>query len=66
MKMLPDGSRQIDLAGAIGDRYRVETAGDMQTWTNWMRLTNLTGRIQFIDPVTNDARRRFYRAVLVP
>ncbi|MBK7997586.1 MAG: hypothetical protein IPK15_02330 [Verrucomicrobia bacterium] len=66
MKILPDGSRQIDLAGAIGDRYRVETAGDMQTWTNWMRLTNLTGRIQFIDPVTNDSRRRFYRAVLVP
>ena len=61
-----DGSKQLELAGAIGDRYRIETAGDLQTWTNWMRLTNLTGRIQFIDPVTNDVRRRFYRAVLVP
>lgn len=66
MTTLPDGSKQLELAGAIGDRYRVETAGDLQTWTNWMRLTNLTGRIQFIDPVTNDVRRRFYRAVLVP
>lgn len=65
-RALPDGSREIDLVGSIGDRYRIETAGDIQTWTNWMRLTNLTGRIQFIDPVTNDARRRFYRAVLVP
>jgi len=63
---LGDGSRQLALAGAIGDRYRIETAGDVQTWTNWMRLTNLTGRIQFIDAVTTDAPRRFYRAVLVP
>ncbi len=65
-RSLPDGSRQLGLLGYIGDRYRVETAGDLQTWTNWMRLTNFTGRIQFIDPVTNDYRRRYYRAVLVP
>ena len=63
---MTDGSKQMDVVGAIGDRYRIETAGDLQTWTNWMRLTNLTGRIHFIDPVTNDVRRRFYRAVLVP
>lgn len=65
-RALPDGSKQLELAGTIGDRYRVETSGDSRAWTNWMRLTNLTGRIQFIDPVTSENPRRFYRAVLVP
>ncbi len=66
IRPLADGSKQLDLAGSIGDRYRIETTGDFQTWSNWMRLTNLTGRIQFIDPVNSAEPRRFYRAVLVP
>lgn len=63
---MASGAKQIELAGLIGDRYRVETTGDLETWSAWLRLTNLTGRLQFIDPVTNDNPRRFYRAVLVP
>jgi hypothetical protein len=66
IRQLASGDKEIELAGLIGDRYRVETAGDLGMWSEWLRLTNLTGRIQFIDPVTNDNPRRFYRAVLVP
>lgn len=66
LRALGDGSREVNLLGSIGDRYRIESSGDFQTWSNWFRLTNLTGRIQFIDPVNNETRRRFYRAVLVP
>ncbi len=65
-RLLADGSRELNLNGSVGDRYRVETTGDFLTWSNWLRLTNLTGRIQFIDTVNTEARRRFYRAVLVP
>lgn len=66
LRRLPSGDKEIELWGLIGDRYRIETTGDFGTWTNWMRATNLTGRLQFIDPVVNDSPRRFYRAVLVP
>jgi hypothetical protein len=66
LRQLPSGGKEIELWGLIGDRYRVETTGSFGTWTNWMRVTNFTGRLQFIDPVTNDNPRRFYRAVLVP
>jgi hypothetical protein len=66
LRKLPSGAKEIELWGLIGDRYHIETTGDFGTWTNWMRVTNFTGRLQFIDPVTNDNRRRFYRAVLVP
>ena len=66
LRKLPSGGKEIELWGLIGDRYRIETTGNFGTWTNWMRVTNLTGRLQFLDPVTNDNPRRFYRAVLVP
>jgi hypothetical protein len=66
LRQLPSGDKEIELWGLIGDRYRIETAGDFGTWTNWMRATNITGRLQFIDPVANNNPRRFYRAVLVP
>jgi hypothetical protein len=66
LRQLASGDKEIELWGLIGDRYRIETTGDFGTWTNWMRVTNLTGRLQFLDPVTNDNPRRFYRAVLVP
>jgi hypothetical protein len=66
LRRLPAGEKEIELWGLMGDRYRIETTGNLGTWTNWMRVTNFTGRLQFIDPVTNDNPRRFYRAVLVP
>jgi len=66
IRQLASGDKEIELAGMIGDRYRVETAGDLGAWSDWLRLTNLTGRLQFIDPVTIGNPRRFYRAVLVP
>lgn len=66
IRRLPAGGKEIELWGLIGDRYRIETTGNFGTWTNWMRVTNLTGRLQFLDPVTNDNPRRFYRALLVP
>jgi hypothetical protein len=66
LRQLPSGGKEIELWGLIGDRYRIETTGNFGTWTNWMRVTNLTGRLQFLDPVANDNPRKFYRAVLVP
>jgi hypothetical protein len=66
LRRLPSGEQEIELWGLIGDRYRIETTGDFGTWTNWMRVTNLTGRLQFLDPVTSDNPRKFYRAVVVP
>ena len=66
LSRLPSGDMELELWGLVGDRYRIETTGNFGTWTNWMQVTNFTGRLQFIDPVTKDSPRRFYRAVLVP
>ena len=63
---VPTGDKQLRLTGPVGQRYRIETSADFGGWSNWLRLTNLTGTLQFTDPASNSAARRYYRAVLVP
>ena len=63
---LAGGDKQIQLTGSVGQRYHIETSADFRAWSNWLRLTNLTGTLQFIDPVSSNAARRYYRAVLAP
>ena len=63
---LAGGDKRLQLTGLVGQRYRIETSADFSAWSNWLRLTNLTGTLQFIDPASNNAARRYYRAVLAP
>jgi hypothetical protein len=63
---LADGGKLLQLSGRAGETYAVETSVDFNTWSNWLRLTNLTGTLQILDPAPNNAARRYYRAVLVP
>jgi hypothetical protein len=63
---LPGGDNQLRLTGQIGQQYRIETASDLGAWSNWLSVTNLSGAVQFTDPASNNAARRFYRAVVTP
>ena len=63
---LPGGDKQLQLTGQIGQQYRIETSSDLAGWSNWLRLTNLSGSLQFTDPASNNAPQRFYRAVVTP
>jgi hypothetical protein len=63
---LPSGDKQLQLIGQIGQQYRIQTSSDLAGWSDWLRVTNLTGALQFTDPASNNAARRFYRAVVTP
>ena len=66
IERLAGDDHRLQLTGRAGQRYRIETSADFGAWSNWLRLTNLTGTLHFIDPASNNAARRYYRAVLVP
>jgi hypothetical protein len=45
-----------------GMAYRVEGSPDLATWTPLTTVTNLTGRLQWMDTNAPGQDRRFYRA----
>lgn len=63
---LPGGGVQLQLLGAPGLAYDVEASPDLDGWTFWTRITNRTGITPLLDPATNNAPRRFYRALSPP
>lgn len=63
---LQAGGVDFQLAGTIGDRYVVESSEDFVTWLDVATLTNLTGSVQFSEPVSAALPRKFYRGRLQP
>jgi len=54
------------LNAPVAGTYRVEASGDLRTWETLVTLTNVSGRVRFLDPAATSAAQRFYRAVRVP
>jgi len=50
----------------VAGTYRVETSGDLRSWESLVTLTNVSGRVRFLDPAATGTAQRFYRAVRVP
>jgi hypothetical protein len=46
--------------------YRIEVSSDLAAWETLVTLTNVSGRVRFLDPAATSAAQRFYRAVRVP
>src|SRR5262249_44484158 len=58
------GSLRFTLLGQAVERCLIETSADLQTWSPWLRVTNLTGSLSLTDsPV---AEQRFYRSRKIP
>jgi hypothetical protein len=55
----------LTLEGAPGGRYAIESSEDLIEWIPLGVVTNLTGTVEFQDPVRVSQRRCFYRAHLV-
>lgn len=60
-QLLPDGTFDAVLTGAIGDVVDVEQSADALTWTPAVTLTNTTGSVRFTVPPA--APHRLYRAL---
>jgi Lysyl oxidase len=61
----PGPGIQMNLQGTAGQIYDVQTSPDLASWTNWIRVTNLSGNLWIPDPFLESAGRRYYRAVTV-
>jgi enediyne biosynthesis protein E4 len=63
MGFQPDGSLQLQLTGAAGFEYDVQTSSDLSSWTPWMSVDNTSRTMLLTDPSAANAPRRFYRAI---
>ncbi len=56
---------KFTMTGDTGQKYAIDYSATLTNWTRLTTVTNITGTVQFSDPVSN-APRRFYRALSVP
>jgi hypothetical protein len=61
-----DTSFQFDISGSIGSVYQLQTSGDLNSWTDWKDVVNVTGTIPIEDALLPEGGLRFYRARLKP
>ncbi len=52
---------QFQVTGTPGRTYRLETSGDLQTWTEVSTLLNQNGTLILLDPGATNSVRKFYR-----
>ena len=58
-----DGSVQLNLIGAVGLVFRVESSSNLLDWTPLVTVTNRTRTEIIVDPSGANSPHRFYRAV---
>ena len=61
-----EGQVHFALSGETGGRYEIDRSEDFTNWQPWIVATNITGLIDFTDPLVPAIHRRFYRALLLP
>ncbi len=57
------GDILLKLNGGPPGIWELQSSPDLATWTNFARITNITGRVEFTVPATAGTNR-FYRAML--
>jgi hypothetical protein len=63
LDVLSDGQFGLSVGAADGQRYRIETSPDLQTWSALVTATSNDGMLRFSDPEADQQSQRFYRAV---
>ncbi|HEY9174337.1 MAG TPA: hypothetical protein VI136_18800 [Verrucomicrobiae bacterium] len=54
---------QLVISGEVGRSYRLQTSALSTAWSDRWVYTNNSGSVVFIDPITPEASRLFYRVV---
>ena len=63
---LGGGTLQVQFTGTDGYAYAVQTSSNLLDWTTISTNYPGNGSFNFMDALTPDSRRRFYRSVLQP
>lgn len=58
-----NGVVDLKLTGAVGGRYRIEAATNLDAWIPLLTVTNASRTITTADESATNWQRRFYRAV---
>jgi hypothetical protein len=58
-----NGVVDLKFTGALGGRYRIDAATNLEAWSPLMMLTNTSRTITSADQSATNSQRRFYRAV---
>lgn len=68
LTMTPSGSgaMQVQLQGAAGRAYVIQTSSNLIDWTPWTNEFNTNGTFDVMDAGATNCPQRFYRAVLQP
>jgi hypothetical protein len=62
----PAGQFQLSLTGDTGVTFVIESSTNLIDWTAITNILNLTGLIEFADPISTNSEARFYRAQWLP
>ena len=57
---------QLSLTGDTGVTFVIESSTNLIDWTAITNILNLTGLIEFADPIGTNSEARFYRAQWLP
>ncbi|MEO5804163.1 MAG: glycoside hydrolase family 9 protein [Verrucomicrobiota bacterium] len=66
LKKNSNGQFQIDILGAVGQQFRIQTTTNLVNWTTISTNTFTTTNFSFVDTSSVSAQSRFYRAVSLP
>ena len=64
--LLVGGGWTITLHGQSQSHYSIETSSNLSDWLPWTNFTSTASSTTFSDTTATSARRRFYRAALLP
>ncbi|HWQ92437.1 MAG TPA: family 10 glycosylhydrolase [Clostridia bacterium] len=59
--LLPDGRTSLVATGEVNTVYTLEGSTNLQTWTDLLNVTNLTGSVPIIYEAPSNSMIRFYR-----
>ncbi|HTE90786.1 MAG TPA: immunoglobulin domain-containing protein [Terriglobales bacterium] len=62
----PAGQFQLSLTGDTGVTFVIESSTNLVDWTAITNILNLTGLIEFADPIGTNREARFFRAQWLP
>jgi hypothetical protein len=54
---------RLTVVGQSGDRYTMESSESFETWTALQTILNTNGTVQFVDGLSTNDFRRFYRVL---
>jgi hypothetical protein len=56
----------MKVVSGLGERFMLQSSGDLRNWTNLAALTNINGALEFTDGTSVAQAKRFFRLQRTP